>query len=468
MRTSNYLTCVAPDPRHVALHSGMSGDFMVLETHDWTRVEQFCAGRDNGAGIEELLETLVGRRYLTDDDVDEIAVLRSRYLRGRHTGSLGLTIVTSLGCNFDCPYCFEDKSPGHLKPEVANAIIKLVEDSPDDIPGVRVTWMGGEPLLASRELFALSERLIETCDRRSFAYDAAIITNGWYLDAEMATRLHAHKVRSAQVTIDGPQDIHDEYRPRLNSGSTFHRVIDNVEAAAENMNVAVRININKGNLGRVEELIADLAGRGLSDKIGLGAARMTDLVSNEEAPVVTYSGDCFSSEEFGQVEIEFDRLASRYGFSATRTPGATSTPCTAVRATDVVVGSDGELWKCWDDIGDPSATIGSILDYHVIDEEAVEPWLAYDPFSDPQCSTCVALPGCMGGCAHHLFNSEDPTDRCGAFRANHRERVLIQGQVALGRDIGAAALPLISTCAASATAATTQAVPVTLGPRRGA
>jgi uncharacterized protein len=459
VKRSAYLTAVTPEPGTIALHSGMSGNVMMVPAAAWSRVEAFCDGDDDGEGIEEQLEALVRGRFITTEDVDELAVLRSRYLQSRFAGPLGLTVVTSLGCNFDCPYCFEDKTPSKLKSTVRDAILRIVEDSPADLPSVNVTWMGGEPLVGSDELFDLSARLIALCEQRGYDYSAGIITNGWYLDATMAKRLSAHKVKNAQVTIDGPPDIHNRYRPHLNGSGTYQRVIDNVEAAAHHINVSVRININRENLGRVEELIADLAQRGLGGEIGLGAARMTNIVANPEAPVATYDGACFSATEFARVEIEFDRLASRYGFLKQSTPSRVGTPCTAVRATDLVVGSDGELWKCWDDIGDATATIGSVFDYQNAGGEHLDPWLSYDPFSDPHCSTCFALPGCMGGCAHHLFNSDDPTERCGAFRGNHTDRVLLAAQATLGHDVGDVELPLIAGCAP-------RGVPVSLSAKR--
>lgn len=463
MKLSAYNVVTQPEPGLVAVHNGVSGEMVILPSESWLRIEAFCAGADDGAGLEEELRKLVERRFVTNDDVDELAVLASRYQRSRYGGAMGLTIVTSLGCNFDCPYCFEDKHPSRLKPEVRDAIVGILEDSPDSLPAVNVTWMGGEPLLASDELFDLSSRMIDVCERRGFAYSAVVVTNGWYLDAGMAQRLAEHRVTAAQVTIDGPPDVHDRYRPHLNGGSTYERVVANVAAAAPHLNLQVRVNVDRGNLGRVEELIADLASRGLADQLSLGAARMTAVVANPAAPVATYGGQCYTTDEFGQVEIEFDQLASRYGFRPRGAPKPAATPCTAVRATDIVVGSDGEMWKCWDDIGDPTKSLGSIDEYHDVDGDGLAPWLQYDPFTDPHCSTCVALPGCMGGCAHHVFHGDDPMERCGAFRTNHEERVLLQARKELGHDIGDVALPAISACASSVVSEAPAAVPVTIG-----
>jgi uncharacterized protein len=123
MRLSRYNTAVAVAATTVAVHNGMSGQLALVDAAEWARVEAFCAGSDDGGGLEALLERLVRDRFLTADAVDELELLRARSRASRTTGPLGLTVVTSLGCNFDCPYCFEDKRPSMLKPAVADAIV---------------------------------------------------------------------------------------------------------------------------------------------------------------------------------------------------------------------------------------------------------------------------------------------------------------------------------------------------------
>ena len=51
-------------------------------------------------------------------------------------------------------------------------------------------------------------------------------------------------------------------------------------------------------------------------------------------------------------------------------------------------------------------------------------WLDYDPFSDEECRSCVALPVCMGGCAHHGMDMLQHENRCSTFRHTYREQVL--------------------------------------------
>ncbi|HSL58841.1 MAG TPA: radical SAM protein [Acidimicrobiales bacterium] len=406
-----------------AVYNGTTGSFSVLSTAERDQVIDFVERDGPGEGIDALLTDLVTRRVIVRDHTDELGELRRRYDDSRwRSDALAFTVVTSLGCNFDCPYCFEDKHPSLLKPEVADALVGILTDSLPAIGQLSVTWMGGEPLLGKAQLLALSERLIEVCTRHGKEYQASIITNGWHLDGPTAAALAAARVRSAQVTIDGPPDVHDLKRPHVNGGPTFERIVANLAEAADHLDVVVRINVDTTNAHRVDELLAILADAGLAGRIGVGLGRITDAVSNAASPLASFTTTCLSTAQFGEFELAFTRVAESYGFAAPSPPRPTASPCTAVRAREIVVGADGEMWKCWDDIGDPDQLIGTVFDYTVTNDR-LDRWLGYHPADDPQCSTCIAMPVCMGGCAHHHFNSDDPEARCGAFRHNHVGRI---------------------------------------------
>jgi uncharacterized protein len=94
-----------------------------------------------------------------------------------------------------------------------------------------------------------------------------------------------------------------------------------------------------------------------------------------------------------------------------------------VRSNEVVVGSEGELYKCWDSVGNRHDVIGTIFDY-ANQNGRMRRWLDYDPFSDQECTSCVALPVCMGGCAHHGMDMLQHENRCSTFRHTYREQVL--------------------------------------------
>jgi uncharacterized protein len=119
----------------------------------------------------------------------------------------------------------------------------------------------------------------------------------------------------------------------------------------------------------------------------------------------------------------------RHGFANHSMPRPTGAPCTAVRANELVVGSEGELYKCWDSVGNRMEVVGDIRDYKNTNGR-MQKWLKYDPFADPECRSCIALPVCMGGCAHHGMDLLQYENRCGSFRHTYKEQIISYAEVA--------------------------------------
>ena len=214
-------------------------------------------------------------------------------------------------------------------------------------------------------------------------------------------------------------------RPLAGSGGgdSFWPIVKNLNHAVEYLDVSVRVNLDSGNVGQAEELLAILADEGLAGRIGVYPGQIVGVAQNPLSPSTGYATRCLSNPEFAGVALEFSRLAAQYGFGSPPLPEPLGAPCTAVRKNELVVGSDGELYKCWDSVGNSFDVIGHITDYQNPNAR-LRKWLAYDPFSDDECRSCIALPVCMGGCAHHAMDLNLHDDRCDTFRHNYEERVL--------------------------------------------
>jgi uncharacterized protein len=408
------------------VYNGMSGSLLRVSHDDHAALRRFVDGAgDHGLSADAATNLAIGRMLVADDG-DELAVLRSRYERSRHDeSSFGLTIVTSLGCNFDCPYCFEAKHPSILSPAVEASVVAVLDDQLERIDDFHVTWFGGEPLVGKRPLLSLSDTFIARCDAASVGYTAGIVTNGYLLSESTCRELAERRVTSAQVGLDGPPDVHNRMRPLATGGDSFWRIVENLHHAVEHMEVTVRVNVDASNVDDVEPLLQILADEGLGGgKLGVYAGHIVGVAENEDAPSTSYEAGhtCFTTPEFAEASLAFARMTERYGFGFPALPQSSGTPCTAVRANELIVGSDGELYKCWDSVGSEFEVIGHIDDYRNTNGR-MRRWLAYDPFSNDECASCVALPVCMGGCAHHAMDINLYEDRCGTFRFNYQDRV---------------------------------------------
>ncbi len=202
MKESRYNVWVERDGS-AFVYNGVSGSLLAMPVDDRRALELLLSGDHTDCSTELVRELALGR-MLVADEADELALLEARYAHSRHDQSrFALTIVTSLGCNFDCPYCFEAKHPSILDSEVEGAILAMLDDQLDRISQFSVGWFGGEPLVGKGPLLRLSDEFIARCDAAGVDYDADIRTNGYLLTPDTCRELHDRRVTTLQVTIDG-------------------------------------------------------------------------------------------------------------------------------------------------------------------------------------------------------------------------------------------------------------------------
>jgi uncharacterized protein len=408
------------------VYNGVSGGLLAVSKEDFRALQRVLANVEGATCSPELIENLVRGRMLVSEDFDEVGFLSRRYDASRWNSSgFALTIVTSLGCNFDCPYCFEAKHPSIMDGAVQQAVLHILDDQLPRIKVFKVSWFGGEPLVGKRSLLALSDEFIARCGCAGVEYEAAIITNGYLLDEETCAQLRDRKVTHAQVTLDGPPEVHDRMRPLVNGKGTFRRILGNLIRAIDYIKISIRVNIDKNNIIYTEELLKILAGEGLAGKVSVSPGRIHEVSDNPLAPAARYGAAhcCFTNPEYARAERQFMDLATAHGFSRPALPRPTGAPCTAVRSNELVVGSKGELYKCWDSVGIPSEVVGDIRDYENPNGR-LQKWLKYDPFSNDECRGCIALPVCMGGCAHHAMDPLQYENRCVTFRHNYSDQII--------------------------------------------
>lgn len=173
----------------------ISGAFLRVPTQDHHDLSRFLDDEEGATCSPKLLAYLASGQMLVPDDADELSLLAQRYHASRHdTSRFALTLVTSLGCNFACPYCFEAKHPSIMDADVQQAVLRVLDDQLPKISSFHVTWFGGEPLVGKRPLLALSDAFIERCDRFEVEYSADVITNGYLLDEELCAQLRDRRV----------------------------------------------------------------------------------------------------------------------------------------------------------------------------------------------------------------------------------------------------------------------------------
>ena len=346
--------------------------------------------------------------------------------------AVGLTICPTMGCNFDCPYCFEDHFAGKMSAEVQDDVIALTERmlAAAGTKNLRVTWFGGEPLLAADVIESLSERLMALVEERGGEYSASIITNGYLLTQETVDMLGRCKVANAQITIDGLGATHDATRRLANGGPTFERITANLRSCKIPFHVSVRHNVHEGNRHEMDDLKAFV--KGLAEESG-------NDIGYYPAPV---SGSEVADERGEQVGLLCEADASEVGIrqEAARFHVGRGHYCGAHSIWSVGIDEKGNLQKCWEAVDKPQISFGTARDWDPADPlgTASDPdnltmYLnTACPIPDDECRECVWLPACMGGCPHRrLFDKR----ACVAFKDDPERYVLaLHARIGEGKE----------------------------------
>lgn len=157
-------------------------------------------------------------------------------------------------CNLRCTHCYQGEASGRelSLEEVREGIAEVADLFAlwQDRYGVSLSpsfnITGGEPFLRND----LSDILAEL-NRR--AYDVYVLTNGTLVNRERARMLADRGVKGVQVSIEGPDDIHDSIR----GAGSFDRSADGIEHLLDaGLKVTLNVTLSRLNAGCLKGLIA--------------------------------------------------------------------------------------------------------------------------------------------------------------------------------------------------------------------
>lgn len=388
---SRYNTIVSAEQGGSLLFNARTGSLLRL---DGERTRQLTGPFERIP--EELVEFLLAQGFLVGDDVNEVKLIADFNSQARQEQRVfSATIELTEACNFRCLYCYQSHVPQHLYDSAADRILRYLSKKMLKVKHLHVNWFGGEPLLRLNALASMSEKLREQARRTGCSFTQFITTNGYLLTPAIARRLAGLDIENVQITLDGDQQSHDRLRVLASGKGTYERVL----AACQNvvmteMELMVRINVNRWNARRIDQLMSDLVARGISPaNTIIHAVRMID------------HGNCGSvlsdiaqtNEEFANEWMRILSVISEYGFGLpTLEPRAYN--CSFDLRQTVMIGRDGTIRHC-------SSSDGRLATLDA-DGEETELTPLYDtikkrtPFDDPECRDCQYLPMCMGGCSY--------------------------------------------------------------------
>jgi uncharacterized protein len=413
------------------LYNAATGAIAELPPETYQTVKKVLFSPNSAKTIKEaqLAEQLAYGGFLVEDEPDELTQMKIE--NGRHRFGnpvLSIGIAPTLECNLACKGCSAAGSKGRMTAQVQKALLGSSERYVRKCDEVQITWFGGEPLLQVETIERLQGGFAELAAKCNAGLAvSSIITNGHLLNPSMAERLKAAGVGRAQVTLDGPLEEHDSYRPLPDGKGTFERIVRNIAEVAEILDIVVRINVRRDRPSAASELVEMLDEKEILSQVGFffgqtngGFGVCADAASR-----------CRLDREQARVQIELYRNLSQRVSCRLDFPYLLPTErCGFDSENSFLVAPNGYRYKCWEELSpNVDLSVGSVFSFETEPFQEANLWRfsSFDPFDRTECLECDILPICMGGCPVTVNRQTTfSDDRCSPLKQDLGELLVLR------------------------------------------
>ena len=398
MRLSHYLKIYPweEDPGKRLLFSTKNASKILFSEETFRSIE-------NGtlSGSDETMLSKLG--MLVEDREEEKRDMLGFFDRmNERNAVLNLMVVLNLDCNFACVYCYEGNMKGkhYMSRETADALVRFIKENfSEQKKSLLIDFYGGEPLLSTGLIKSISKPLKAFTESRGGTYFFTLVTNGSLFNRKTAESLVPLGLNSVQITLDGPEENHNLYRPFKSGAGSFDLIIRNIQESMDLVKINIGGNYEKENYEKFVHLLNDLRMAGLTpDKISSVKFSPVMKQPDFETGPVYYKGGCLSINEPWLMEAESFLRGEilRRGY---KTQKARPITCMVEIRDSCVVNFDGVLYKCPGFIGKKGFEAGNLQtgrgDYGKT--------YALDLWKNETCLDCSYLPLCFGGCRFMSF-----------------------------------------------------------------
>ena len=366
---------------------------------------------------EVTLERLERRGYIVKADAEKELLRQITGAFEKATKRLSFVVCPTYACNLRCTYCFEGNLPreshaymGERDVDyVFTAIDKLMQTYGDRNASIEL--FGGEPLLPRTKGFV--SKLFKEARHRSL--QVGVVTNSTHLD-HFIDELNANKdiLRSVQITLDGPKDIHDQRRKFADDRGTFDEVCSSISALLDlGIKVGVRANIDLQNIDSMPDLLDFMVKRdwvnnpyfscNLSPVQDHSLKKNYPYILSEDKLVGKVLG-MFKDNPHAKNTFSLNMFRNLGHIMSVLKRNTSIQPllyyCEANNLENLVFGPDGYIYACTECMGSKELAIGEFKPALKLYDEAVKMWDGRNVLALDECKKCDIALLFGGGCAY--------------------------------------------------------------------
>jgi len=405
-RTSNYNVIFEENGKFVFVNL-LTSAIATVDKERYDKINEIMnePNKDWKNEYEKLKNDLVYGGYLVEEDFDELQHLKiMNYSRRFDSSSMNFTIMSTMKCNFDCIYCYESHEGADMDIETAEKVADYISEVAKNKRSIGIGWFGGEPLIKFDIMKFINEKVIKSCQEYKTQFYSSISTNGYLLSSEKAKLFDELKIHNVQITLDGPPEYHNKYRPLKGGGPTFNMILNNIKNLLESTKetkLSLRVNVGPDNYNAIPELL---------DMIEfLPKERMrvyfrwifqgSDTVKDIHREVMN-----FRKKNSFEKLAEFYYFASEKGFEVFLPILSQPIYCEYDTLSAILIGPKAEIYPCTVAVNEGSE-FGHINNKKIeYDSSKFLSWHKHNAFEDEVCKKCKLLPVCFGGCRNAIAN----------------------------------------------------------------
>jgi len=313
-------------------------------------------------------------------------------------------VVMNLDCNLACKYCFEGQRKGKffMSRETADLFIGFVgrwaagQEGRTGDEKIVITYYGGEPLLSLELVAYLSANIKDVAEKAGIEYIAYIVTNGTLLTPRAVEKLMPLGLAGAVVTLDGPRELHNHFRPFKAGGGSFDVIFKNLLDVGPMIGIQVGGNYLTDNYREFPHLLDFMLANGLThDMVETVNFNPVTVESSQHGPVDFRDGCCSVNEPWlfdASIYLREEALRKGYKVPKGIMPGV----CSLDMKYNYLINCDGSIYKCPGFIGREEF---KVVDLRTGIIHSTQPQ-GKDCWKNEECLACCYLPLCFGGCRY--------------------------------------------------------------------
>ena len=276
---------------------------------------------------------------------------------------------------------------------------------------IYIIWFGGEPLLCFDVMLSISQRI----KAEGIDYSSSMITNGSLLTPNIIAQLTELNLTFIQISMDGIKEDHDKRRFFKGGKPSFDIIMNNIKCLLDTTNIPLTIQVttDKTNASGYENLInyckVHFSTYYDNKRLQIGVNRVQNRTGFD------VDNKCFSSEDLYQRTLANISKCDCFESKCKHLPHK-SLACGYRSPNTLSIDAKGYIYPCLEYLGNPTKSLGSLIDNKISISKIKQCAFQYNPFEDEECKKCPVLPLCGGGCPKDYEKPNVKEIRCTMYK----------------------------------------------------